>query len=152
VVSDSCDHIIPRSIRPDLVLVRSNCRGVCQSCNSRRGNRLVVEQKSPRRSRRRSSRSSTRIGKRCKAIRKPKFEHLPRSGAIFLARNVRSQRLREVFTHGVLFYAKTVVSQSNSCIRMCSGTGRKPPEAALFTPELTGRTSKPKPGGCPTSN
>jgi 5-methylcytosine-specific restriction endonuclease McrA len=47
IVSDSVDHVIPRSLRPDLVMVRSNLRGVCRNCNSRRGNRLVVEQKTP---------------------------------------------------------------------------------------------------------
>jgi hypothetical protein len=32
----TADHIIPVSIRPDLALVRSNCRGACHSCNSLR--------------------------------------------------------------------------------------------------------------------
>jgi 5-methylcytosine-specific restriction endonuclease McrA len=47
LVSDSVDHVIPRSMRPDLVMVRSNLRGVCASCNSRRGNRMVIESKAP---------------------------------------------------------------------------------------------------------
>jgi len=34
--STSADHIIPVSTRPDLALVRSNCRGACKSCNTRR--------------------------------------------------------------------------------------------------------------------
>ena len=34
--SDSCDHIIPVSERPDLMLVRANCRGACRRCNTAR--------------------------------------------------------------------------------------------------------------------
>lgn len=37
-VSDTADHIIPRSIRPDLMFVRSNLRGACHACNSKLGN------------------------------------------------------------------------------------------------------------------
>lgn len=38
-ITTTADHIIPRSQRPELTLVRSNCRGACESCNLRRGNR-----------------------------------------------------------------------------------------------------------------
>jgi len=31
------DHIIPVSVAPELVMVRSNCRAVCRACNLRRG-------------------------------------------------------------------------------------------------------------------
>ena len=34
--STTADHIIPVSRRPDLLLVRANCRGACRSCNTRR--------------------------------------------------------------------------------------------------------------------
>jgi 5-methylcytosine-specific restriction endonuclease McrA len=37
-LSETADHIIPVSVRPDLALVRSNCQGACQSCNRKRGN------------------------------------------------------------------------------------------------------------------
>jgi 5-methylcytosine-specific restriction endonuclease McrA len=51
--STTADHIIPRSVRPDLILVRSNLRGACQHCNSARGNamrapRPVVRPRKPR--------------------------------------------------------------------------------------------------------
>jgi 5-methylcytosine-specific restriction endonuclease McrA len=32
----TADHIIPVSERPDLFLVRANCRGACRSCNTAR--------------------------------------------------------------------------------------------------------------------
>lgn len=38
-VSETADHIIPRSIRPDLALVRTNVQGACRWCNEHRGNR-----------------------------------------------------------------------------------------------------------------
>lgn len=38
VISTTVDHIIPRSVRPDLMFVRSNLRGACLSCNSKLGN------------------------------------------------------------------------------------------------------------------
>lgn len=38
-VSETADHIIPRSINSALALVRSNCQGACRSCNNLRGNR-----------------------------------------------------------------------------------------------------------------
>jgi 5-methylcytosine-specific restriction endonuclease McrA len=47
IVSDSLDHVIPRSLRPDLTLVRSNCRGSCRNCNSTRGNRIVLQRDTP---------------------------------------------------------------------------------------------------------
>jgi 5-methylcytosine-specific restriction endonuclease McrA len=34
--STTADHIIPVSTRPELALVRTNCRGACRSCNSLR--------------------------------------------------------------------------------------------------------------------
>jgi len=34
--STTADHIIPAAIRPELALVRSNIRGACHSCNSKR--------------------------------------------------------------------------------------------------------------------
>ena len=37
-VSDTADHIIPRSLRPDLMFERSNLRGACHACNSSLGN------------------------------------------------------------------------------------------------------------------
>lgn len=36
VVSTTADHIIPVSERPELALVRSNCRGACEPCNTAR--------------------------------------------------------------------------------------------------------------------
>lgn len=40
-VSEEVDHIIPKSDRLDLDLVRSNLRGTCRSCNRRRGISIV---------------------------------------------------------------------------------------------------------------
>jgi 5-methylcytosine-specific restriction endonuclease McrA len=37
-ISTTADHIIPRSQRPDLELVRANVQGACKSCNYKRGN------------------------------------------------------------------------------------------------------------------
>lgn len=37
-ISDTVDHIHPRSIRPDLAMVRRNLRGACAHCNYSRGN------------------------------------------------------------------------------------------------------------------
>ncbi len=37
VRSTTADHIVPRSRRPDLEMVRTNLRGSCRSCNLRRG-------------------------------------------------------------------------------------------------------------------
>lgn len=36
-ISEEADHIIPKSERPDLYLVRSNLRGACGHCNRKRG-------------------------------------------------------------------------------------------------------------------
>lgn len=38
VVSDTVDHIVPRSKDPTLTMVRSNLRGACRACNSALGN------------------------------------------------------------------------------------------------------------------
>ncbi len=35
--STTADHIVPVAQRPDLALVRSNCRGACSACNWKRG-------------------------------------------------------------------------------------------------------------------
>lgn len=35
--STTGDHVIPAGARPDLALVRSNVRGACRPCNSKRG-------------------------------------------------------------------------------------------------------------------
>jgi 5-methylcytosine-specific restriction endonuclease McrA len=32
--STTADHIIPVSVRPELALVRTDCRGACHSCNT----------------------------------------------------------------------------------------------------------------------
>lgn len=34
--AEHVDHIIPLRERPDLRLVRTNCRGLCQTCHNRR--------------------------------------------------------------------------------------------------------------------
>ncbi len=36
-ISDTVDHIVPRSIRPELAMTRSNLRGACAHCNYSRG-------------------------------------------------------------------------------------------------------------------
>ena len=41
--SDTADHIIPVSHRPDLRYLRSNLRGACQPCNNLRRNRPLSE-------------------------------------------------------------------------------------------------------------
>lgn len=41
--SQTADHVLTVRDRPDLALVRSNLRGVCHSCNRRRG-RLGVNE------------------------------------------------------------------------------------------------------------
>jgi len=38
--STTTDHIIPRWLRPDLTMVRSNLRGACRQCNSALGNKM----------------------------------------------------------------------------------------------------------------
>jgi 5-methylcytosine-specific restriction endonuclease McrA len=43
VVSTTADHVIPRSHRPDLCMVRLNLRGACENCNLRRGNKTMAE-------------------------------------------------------------------------------------------------------------
>lgn len=35
-VSTTADHVIPKSVRPDLAMVRSNLRGACLPCNKAR--------------------------------------------------------------------------------------------------------------------
>jgi 5-methylcytosine-specific restriction endonuclease McrA len=39
--STTADHIIPRSQRPDLTLVRRNCQGACDHCNRKRSNAAI---------------------------------------------------------------------------------------------------------------
>jgi hypothetical protein len=41
--STTADHIIPVSVRPDLALMRTNCRGACHSCNSLRRNTPITQ-------------------------------------------------------------------------------------------------------------
>lgn len=41
-LSTTADHIIPVTVRPELTLVRSNCRGACRPCNEAR--RTVPDQ------------------------------------------------------------------------------------------------------------
>ena len=41
-VSTCVGHTIPLSVNPDLWNVRSNCRGSCESCNRRKGNRTDI--------------------------------------------------------------------------------------------------------------
>lgn len=41
--STTADHVIPRSLRPDLTMVRSNLRGACEGCNIRRGNKSAAD-------------------------------------------------------------------------------------------------------------
>ena len=36
--SETADHIVPRSERPELTLVRGNLRGACRACNQARNN------------------------------------------------------------------------------------------------------------------
>ena len=42
-LSTTVDHIIARSKRPDLVLVRSNLQGACAKCNYKRGRDPIEE-------------------------------------------------------------------------------------------------------------
>lgn len=50
-VSTTADHIVPRAIRPDLAMVRSNLRGACRPCNQARGqtpaDRLMTSEPAP---------------------------------------------------------------------------------------------------------
>lgn len=39
ILSETADHIHPKSARRDLAMVRANLRGACKACNSARGNR-----------------------------------------------------------------------------------------------------------------
>ena len=41
--STTVDHIIPVGVRPDLALVRTNCRGACHSCDSLRRNTPITQ-------------------------------------------------------------------------------------------------------------
>ena len=47
-ISTHVDHIIPRSQRPDLALVRSNCQGACAPCNYKRGSNTLEAVQTPR--------------------------------------------------------------------------------------------------------
>lgn len=40
-ISTTADHIIPRSQRPELTLVRSNLQGACAACNMKRSNNPI---------------------------------------------------------------------------------------------------------------
>ncbi|WP_182481397.1 HNH endonuclease [Nocardioides immobilis] len=40
--STQVDHIIPLKVRPDLGLVRANLRGICGTCNARKGARMTA--------------------------------------------------------------------------------------------------------------
>ena len=42
LVATHVDHVIPRSLRPDLTMVRANLRGSCRSCNLKRGNKIQL--------------------------------------------------------------------------------------------------------------
>lgn len=42
IKSTTADHIIPRYLRPDLTLVRSNLRGSCEHCNKSLGRRMQM--------------------------------------------------------------------------------------------------------------
>lgn len=35
--SETADHVVPVSVRPDLGMDRANHRGACRSCNNKRG-------------------------------------------------------------------------------------------------------------------
>lgn len=37
-ISTTADHITPVSVRPDLALERTNCRGACRPCNEAKHN------------------------------------------------------------------------------------------------------------------
>lgn len=47
-ISTTADHIIPVSIRPELELVRANCRGACAHCNYKRGAKTTQPKGRPR--------------------------------------------------------------------------------------------------------
>jgi 5-methylcytosine-specific restriction endonuclease McrA len=47
-VSTTADHIIPRSQRPDLEMVRSNLQGACKNCNYKRGNLPIEAIRTPK--------------------------------------------------------------------------------------------------------
>lgn len=42
-ISDTGDHIVPISLHPELALIRSNVRGACRHCNTKRGNNPVQD-------------------------------------------------------------------------------------------------------------
>jgi len=48
ITSETADHVIPRSVRPDLALVRSNLQDSCLSCNMRRGVKALGPEQVPR--------------------------------------------------------------------------------------------------------
>lgn len=43
VRSTTADHIIPVSVRPDLMMIRTNCQGACKPCNDWRRDMPMVE-------------------------------------------------------------------------------------------------------------
>jgi 5-methylcytosine-specific restriction endonuclease McrA len=47
-IATTVDHIEPYSLRPDLALVRSNCRGACARCNYARGDGTNQQTRAPR--------------------------------------------------------------------------------------------------------
>jgi 5-methylcytosine-specific restriction endonuclease McrA len=46
--SQTADHIIPKVLRPDLVMVRANCQGACRHCNAKRGKKTLAQARAPR--------------------------------------------------------------------------------------------------------
>ena len=48
IVSTTVNHIVPKAIAPELVMVRSNCQGACKPCNLKLGkkSRAQVARKS----------------------------------------------------------------------------------------------------------
>ena len=47
-VSTTVDHIIPKALRPDLVMSRENCRGSCRNCNLKKGKKIHMKRPSSR--------------------------------------------------------------------------------------------------------
>jgi 5-methylcytosine-specific restriction endonuclease McrA len=47
-LSETADHIIPRSQAPELTMLRSNLRGVCHACNRKRSDNPTTPPPLPR--------------------------------------------------------------------------------------------------------